>query len=154
MYITTLVQQDCRIALYKWDESYSKTVSSAPVAVEDFKDVLGNRWLNLNVEAEKGEYLAVVYYVKGRIGVSQTRTHIEHTVTYTNGYKGLGNISMKITYDGEPSTSFAPLSKEKEPEKVSDPREPKLPKDHPINQRNVKPETWHAIDALGRVTGL
>lgn len=57
---------------------------------------------------------------------------------------------MKITYDGEPSTSLAPLSKEKEPEKVSDPREPKLPKDHPINQRNVKPETWHAIDALGR----
>ncbi|MGI6530517.1 MAG: hypothetical protein ACOX3J_12775 [Clostridia bacterium] len=151
VYITTFgATKDCRIALYKWDESYSKTVSSAPVAVEDFKDVLGNRWLNLNVEAEKGEYLAVVYYVKGRIGVSQTRTHIEHTVTYTNGYKGLGNISMKITYDGEPSTSLAPLSKEKEPEKVSDPREPKLPKDHPINQRNVKPETWHAIDALGR----
>ena len=47
-----------RFSLYKWNESYGKTLKGAPVATEDFINFADNATLRfLFPEAEAGEYL-------------------------------------------------------------------------------------------------
>lgn len=104
-----------RFSLYKWNESYGKTLSGTPVATEDFINFTDNVTLRfLFSEVEAGEYLIYMENISdntaeevGSWGYSKARENIR---AYKDGAESDFCPGLSLMYGTELSDPFVAIS--------------------------------------------
>jgi len=104
-----------RFSLYKWQESYNKTLEGTPVATEDFINFADNATLRfLFSEVEAGEYLIYMENISdntaeavGSWGYTSARAHVR---AYKNGAEADFCPGLSLMYGETVSDPFAPIS--------------------------------------------
>lgn len=141
---------DLTLSLYRWKEDYATTLAEAPAASKQFVDFSDNAFLTLSFEPlEAGVYLWTLSDAREKVGVWKRPETLGAAVSYVNGEPVEGcylfdvESATAFPYFGDAATyrvllaeSTAPPETEIEPDAGND---------------GVLPDTWDAIDELGRV---
>lgn len=92
----------CRFTLYKWDETFEKTVKGKACASKTIRGVADGNVITVDVgKQEAGEYL-FVFYAGKRCGVWVDISPIEpHGFLYVDGEEHVAELDIKINTVGE-----------------------------------------------------
>ena len=139
------------ISLYKWDADYESTLKNPPVASEKYIDYPDNAWLKLDCGVEPGEYLFVLSDGENTVGIWKSNTNNENIVSYSGGIYTEGAYMARLNYENTPFELLGtPSDKLDLSITIAAPAKYILPDDHPINIFDTYPDTYYAIDGLGR----
>lgn len=142
-----------RFTIYKWDLTYSKTLEGEPLRTKEFKDFSDNAWLDFVFDPlPEDEYILYIEGIEELVGVWGYTKSFYGVRMYQRGIEMTGCIEAEIEYLHTPDVFVAELSpnvwwldgSSEVPDEI------KPDKNHPIKSLNVKPDTWTAIDGLGR----
>ena len=139
------------ISLYKWDTDYETTKKSAPAASQRYVDFPDNAWLKLECGAEPGQYLFLLTEGENTVGIWKSNSKNEKVIPFYEGIYTQGAYMVRLNYKytpeeilGTPSGGLDLSVPAVVPEAYI------LPNDHPINTLGIYPDTYYAIDGLGR----
>lgn len=100
-----------RFSLYRWDESFDKTVSSGALATKLYQNYKDNENILFNFEEQKaGEYLLLLHDTSETVGVWNYLTDISGGIVYKNGAKSSGEFQAAIHYTKTPQLASGDCS--------------------------------------------
>ena len=146
---------DLRLSLYCWTESIEQTIQSKPIAQKTFVDFANNSLLTLSTDSPwvAGEYLMTVDQGRQQVGVWAIPYKIPHSQSYLNGKEIDGSLEM--TWHLIQSSPFPFIGSFEQYHRASlppsSPPEKPVEPTSPIITHDVQPDTFAAIDDLGRV---
>ena len=141
------------IGVFEWVDDFDTTIKQAPkyeMFIETLRDCATNQ-LKFDEPLPAGEYLFAIYNTVGKVGIWR------YPMTKSQGYVYLDGA--EAPYDLEITVYFTektdnPVSKPKSTMEVDGtmtaPKEYVIPEDDILYTRNAYPDTWVAIDGLGR----
>lgn len=143
---------DLTLSLYRWKADYVSTLAEPPAASKTFVDFKDNDRLSMTFDPLDGEqWLWTLSEARERVGVWKLPESTDRMVSYFNGepvegtYQFVAESAAAFPYFGNFSTYQMLLSES------TAPSEPTLVEDSAICALDVMPDTWDAIDELGRV---
>ena len=147
----------CTIGIFEWKGSYDKTVA-APALYEKrllrMQDCATNR-LYFKEPLPAGEYFMAIYDTVNSAGIWRYPATKSKGFAYMDGTEDNCDLEITVYFNGSPAEPVLPCettlnvdgTKTAPPEHV-------IPEDDILNVRNAYPDTWTAIDGLGRVLPL
>ena len=146
---------DLRASLYRWNRSFVQTIQSKPLTQKIFVDFSDNALLMLRTDSAwpAGEYLLTLDQGRKQVGVWVIPNQIPNSQSYFNGKEipGTMQMSWRLIKSSPFPFSGAREAYERACQPSSCPAEkPAVPTD-PIGANDVQPDTFAAIDDLGRV---
>ncbi|MDR0287615.1 MAG: hypothetical protein LBI03_07950 [Clostridiales bacterium] len=140
------------LTLYKWDETYEKTVAGEPLAQNIFKNFADNAWLKIssNTAFPAGEYYWELSDSTEKVGVWYSLNEIVNLKTYNDGMPFKGSFYSRLTYTRTPKIDFQPLSDPPPYSPVTPPPQNTPDVNNPVNTLDPFADTWVATDGLGR----
>lgn len=142
-----------RFTIFKWDLTYAKTIKGEALRTKEYKNFSDNAWLDFFFDPlPEDEYLLYIEGVEELVGVWAYTRPFYGIRLYQRGIEMTGSIEAEIEYMNSPDVVTAELSPNVWWMDGSSevPPEIKQDKDHPISKLDVRPDTWTAIDGLGR----
>ncbi len=148
-----------RLSLFRWTDSYEKTLASEPLLRQTFKDFPDNSPLTLSISPETpfspGEYLFVLDQAVERVGVWTQSNHPGQAQCFFNG-KPIPR-GFRFTWSGFRESPF-PFRGTQEAYELASAPCPYPPEmqddaddaDDPIVKFDVQPDCFAATDDLGR----
>lgn len=138
---------DLRLSLYKYSNDLAYSLTQPAAATRNFKNYNDNAWLTLEFPAQAaGEYIAVLSDPTETVGAWVYPSSVSRGLLYDGGFEIAGELSMKISVSSVPSPLFNKIESE------TSSLIPPEPEDSPaIRERDAMPDTWAAVDGLGRV---
>lgn len=156
-----------RLELFRWTESYSKTVGGQALATQDFIDFNDNATLKLKFghNMDAGEYVLRLTNISEdaneQIGVWTSPTAPENVRNYQGGIEVANAARMNVHYFGstdKPLAGISPAQGERAPvyeeirESMKDLTRYGLPATSRYLTAELMPDTWVFTDALGRTS--
>ncbi len=155
-----------RFELFKWQESYDKTVSGTPVATETFMDFSDNANLTMRFETAMplGEYVLRLTNISEdrseQVGVWTSKTAPDHIRNYLAGVEIPNAARGTLHYIGTTDKPLGDISANLEEipsyEEITDSQKDLsaygLPAASRYHTAAVMPDTWVFTDGLGRVS--
>lgn len=153
-----------RLELFRWTESYSKTVGGQALATQDFIDFNDNATLKLKFghNMDAGEYVLRLTNISEdaneQIGVWTSPTAPENVRNYQGGIEVANAARMNVHYFGstdKPLAGISPAQGERAPvyeeirESMKDLTRYGLPATSRYLTAELMPDTWVFTDALG-----
>ena len=140
------------LSIYKWNESFDKTIAAAPIAKQVFDPARDNAFNKLSFDEQPaGEYMVTISEVRGQVGVWKTNSTVGKGFTYMDGGEVAADWEMRVYFTKTPIEPFFQC----ESANTVDgnhvlPAESELPADSLVNTHKVMPDTWVFTDGLGR----
>ena len=136
-----------RLSLYRYERSISSSMEESAIATKLYKDYTDNSWLSLSfTKQEPGDYLIVFSDPTDKVGVWLYPSDVSKSVFTANGLEQDGEIAMEIHVCGTEDPLFNKAVT------GTGGIVPPEPEDSPaIKERDAMPDTWVAVDGLGRV---
>lgn len=143
------------LALYRWDNDYSTTLASEPIARKVFDPLTDNAKNALTFpEQPAGEYLFRVADIRGTVGVMQNEMKVSNSHCYESGKETTADWWLDVSFTKTPVTPFLPTAgmldaidgKHKAPAPYE------YPEDSLVLTHRVMPDTWVFTDGLGRTS--
>lgn len=141
---------DLTIKIFRWKGDPETTLSEKPLASETFVDFPDNSSLTLRAKLKPGTYLWIAGQAREQVGLWKSPESIPNVRAFFNGEEltdGCWEFSLlfpsAFPFAGTPEEyeRFASLPTTSPPE----------PEDRPeLAEKDVMPDTWDAIDELGR----
>ena len=149
------------LSLYAWDTDYETTTAAAPLYFGSYPNYGDCTWLTLGTISSTGnicppgEYLLVVDALTSACGTWLSNTISGYQTLFFGGTMAEGDFSVRLNYFDSPEPlrqkpSYNIDSILSTPAKGANPPAP-YPSDHPIYALDAMPDTWAAVDGLGRI---
>ena len=135
------------ISLYKFESNINAAMDGAAIASKVFVNYDDNSWLSLSFPAQQpGEYLVVFSDPTDTVGIWLYPSAVSGSLYTENGIPTDGEVAMNIHVYGQVEPLFNNV------EGSTGELVPPEPEDSPaVLQRDAMPDTWVAVDGLGRV---
>ena len=144
----------CTIGIFKWQGNFDDTVAAAPLYEKRLlrmQDCAVNR-LYFKEPLPAGEYFMAIYDTVNSAGIWRYPPTKSKGFAYMDGTEDNCDLEIIVYFTGSPAepvlkcetTLNVDGTKKAPPEYV-------IPEDDILNVRNAFPDTWTAIDGLGRV---
>ncbi len=145
---------DATLALYAWNETFSKTVEAAPIAEQRFENVRDCQTYTLGfAEQPAGEYLFCIKDVEGQVGTWVYPATVSNGYVMQDGIERTGDLEITVTFTVATDTPFLKATSMEESFTGHDtPDEYVFPEDSLIYTHEVMPDTWVFTDGLGRTS--
>ena len=142
------------LSIYKWQDDYDTTLSSAPIAKKVFDPAKDNAFNALTFDEQPaGEYMVTISDVRGQAGVWQAPATVGKGFTYMDGVEKAIDWEMRVSFTKTPVTPFFQCESANTVDGNHKlPAEPEIPADSLLNTHKVMPDTWVFTDGLGRVS--
>ena len=144
----------CTIGIFAWKGNYDDTVAAAPLyekRLPRMQDCATNR-LYFAEPLPAGEYFMAMYDTVSTAGIWRYPPTKSKGFTYMDGTEENYDLEITVYFTGSPEEPVKQIesvmtqidgTKKTPPEYV-------IPDDDILNVRNAYPDTWSAIDGLGR----
>ena len=143
---------DLTLSLYRWSKNPAETLSAQPLATQTFVNFVDNDHLRMTFETlPPGDYFWTLGGARGQVGVWKDLNAYDGVTSYFNGepadgiYRFSLGVETPFPFSGSPETLAAIQGQS------TAPPEPVPSADSALVNRDVCPDTWDAIDELGRV---
>ena len=143
-----------QVSLYKYNESYHKSIKSSPVMTQFYTDIKRNAVLSLSgTVCSRGEYLIVFHNVENKVGIYVVDgNRMGGGLLYEDGYEIEGTLKASVHFTKTANKYFNEYKSSYDLSyTVTTPEEHKCSSEDAINSRDVMADTWYAIDGLDRV---
>lgn len=143
---------DLTLTLFRWTGDYAESIAGPPLETKTFVNFPDNASLGLDINLNVGEYLWVVDGAREKVGLWKNRALPEGVTPFWNGEPiDDGCWQFSLTF----RTDFPFFGTMEEYQRIkalpsTAPPEPTIDKGDPIATDDVRPDTWDAIDELGR----
>ncbi|MBQ3387731.1 MAG: hypothetical protein IJG60_00790 [Thermoguttaceae bacterium] len=141
---------DLTLTVYHWKGSLEKTFAEKPLASETYVDFHDNALLRLRVRLWPGRYLWVADGSREQVGLWKSPEMPDNARAFWNGellsdgcwqFSFLGQTEIPFSGTLDEYNMFVSLPRTSPPEPESPPA---------LAQKDVMPDTWDAVDELGR----
>ncbi len=141
-----------RLSLYKWDGDYFKTIKNDPLATVFYDKLQDCATNNLKFETmPAGSYMITISDVESSAGIWKYPQKISGGYAYMDGIEEACDLQITVNFTMTPKEPFTKCeSGYLSLEPVSTPAEYVIPENDILNTRDAMPDTWVAIDGLGR----
>ncbi len=144
----------CTIGIFKWQGNYDDTVAAGPLyekRLPRMQDCANNR-LYFAEPLPEGDYFMAMYDTVGVAGIWRYPPTKSKGFTYMDGSEENYDLEITVYFTGSPSEPVKEVRSVMEDIDGSKtvPPEYVIPDDDILNVRSAYPDTWSAIDGLGR----
>ena len=142
---------DLTLSVYRWKGDLNKTFAEPPLASETFADFADNAPLVLSVDLKPGRYVWLAGGAREKVGIWKSPKMPDAARAFFNGemledgcweFDLLASADFPFAGSSEDYDRIASLETTSPPEPADDPA---------LAEKDVMPDTWDAIDDLGRV---
>lgn len=142
-----------RFSLFRWTDNFEVSVNAEPLATELYVDYADNAVLNFSFDEQPaGEYILLLHDTVEAVGVWCFLSEVSGGIVYADGLETPGEFQAAIHYTMTPETDFISCGSVIDLSYFNETPEPVVyPADHAIYTRDAMPDTWDAVDGLGRV---
>lgn len=149
IYVKTMQSgAETSVKLYPWDNSIPPKGTGEEIGQLNGKDTYAELTFG---EKDPGEYVLCIEQVKKASVLRKYHYKRSKVNLYKDGYIENGSMDIKLHYTESTSNDLKDLSDYELPKHTAAP-EPK--EEHDPFAENIKPDTWTAVDGLGRTLPL
>lgn len=142
------------ISIYSYDPEKSLTANmlGEPIVSKEFVDYPDCSWLEMTFDPiDPGDYLLVFSDPTEKVGIWLYPSEVSGSVFFDSGVEKSGESCTKIRILNEVDEVFNKCEVEYDYGNVKTPPEPTISEDDILAWRDAMPDTWVAVDGLGRV---
>ena len=141
------------IGVFKWVDDYETTVKQAPLHelyIENLRDCATNM-LKFDEPLPAGEYFFAIFNTVGKVGIWRYPMTKSQGFIYLDGMESKYDLEITVYFTEKTDNPMtAPQSTINVDGTMTAPAEYVIPEDDILYTRNAYPDTWVAIDGLGR----
>lgn len=140
------------LALYVWNDDYDAMLAEGPAASERFENLVDCAEDSVTFgEMPPGDYLFAIQDTAGPAGTWVFPGRVSKGYIFNSGLFSEGDLQLEIGFTEKRDEYFEEVSMNTEIDGLhTPPPEAILPDDHILRVRDAMPDTWAAIDGLGR----
>ncbi len=155
--LATYMQTDtvASLSLYKWQETYEKTIDADPLVSKTFEGVRDNQMHTMEFDTlPAGEYLLMVADISGSLAVWQNEMTVSRGYCYENSNESRADWRMTVRFTEEVEQPFGEIQSALAyiDGNYTAPAESVPAEDSLLNTHKVMPDTWVFTDGLGRTS--
>ena len=142
------------MSIYKYSSGMTPVAAMAqePVVSQTFKDYQDCSWLDMTFDPiAPGDYLLVFSDPTEKVGIWLYPTDVTGSVFYDSGIEKEGEVCARIRILNDVDKLFNECTIQNNYGTVTTPPQPTLSDDDILVVRDAMPDTWVAVDGLGRV---
>lgn len=144
------------LALYKWNDDYDRMIADGPIAEKLFSDLVDcDENTIVFDEMPPGEYLFAIKDTVGPAGTWVFPGSVSGGCIFDTGLFSEGDLQLDIGFTEKRDSYFEEVKLMNEIDgSHTAPAEYVTPADDILNVRDAMPDTWAAVDGLGRYVSM